>query len=421
MNKCITKLKTALVILVLLSLFSIVGAQDDVTTIRFMDWKLSEEAPLEVLETLIAQFEAENPDLKVELIPAQWEQRIQQLLTQVQADTAPDLVRLNAPDFGQLNDLLQPVGPYLEELGIYDDIFSQLPERYVQDNLVFDGEVYGVPIDIGGDGLMYNKRMFEEAGLDPNAPPETLEEFVEYAKILTNPPDQYGYCMFGAKSGSTARRWYRWFWDNDTEMVARDFSEAMLNSSEAIEAITWYSNLALEHDVVPPGVVNADFEAVITAFAQERCAMHQGGANNAGLADDRNPGIIDHLALAPMPANGAAVAGGTTLGIPYNAENPEAAARLMAFLASKEAGIEWSLASSHTPARADALADDRIASDPFLSYSPPDPRPAYQHPRWGEIEDTLFDAIQAILLEDKTVEQALNDAAEEINEILSED
>jgi ABC-type glycerol-3-phosphate transport system substrate-binding protein len=48
---------------------------------------------------------------------------------------------------------------------------ATIPPKFVADNVVRDGAVYGIPAYITADGLMYNKRMFAAVGLDPNKPP----------------------------------------------------------------------------------------------------------------------------------------------------------------------------------------------------------------------------------------------------------
>ena len=53
--------------------------------------------------------------------------------------------------------------------------------------------LYGVPMQYNLQYLYYNKDLFEEAGLDPEQPPTTMEELAEDAKKLTNPDkNQYG-------------------------------------------------------------------------------------------------------------------------------------------------------------------------------------------------------------------------------------
>jgi multiple sugar transport system substrate-binding protein len=397
-----------------------VGAQP--ITVQYVDWKLNDSQEiLEFYRTAAAEFEAANPDVKIELVPVQWEQRVQKFTTEVQAGLPRDAVRLSKDDLPALFPILQPLEPLLETAGA-TDLVDAFPIK-VLESLSNDGQLYAIPQSIAVDGLMYNKRMFEEAGLDPNKPPATWEEFRAYAEKLTKAPEQYAYAIFGAKSGSSARRWLRVFWDAGCEFISRDFKRAaFLDKDECIEAFAREINFAIVDGFTPPGATTADFEFVITAFAQRRVAMHMGGPNNAAIAEARNPGIFDELALAPMPDTGASLVGGDAMVIPAGAKHPVEAMRWIAFINSKELQVRSSLVLNATPSRPDALSDERIQAKPLLAFSPePDALFAgYNTPKWPEIQEALFDIVQSALLEDETPEQALRSGAERIDAILAE-
>ena len=399
-------------------------AEAQTVKIRYMDWKLNDSKEiLELYQALVKDFEAKNPDIKVELAPVQWEQRMQKMMTEIQAGLPPDVARVSVVDMGGLFPLLQRVDVPLKALGVYDEIMSTIPPKFVEDNVVRNGAVYGVPAYITADGLMYNKRMFKAAGLDPDKPPKTWAEFLDYAKKLTRPPERYGYGMFGDKSGSTARRWLRVFWDAGCEFVSRDFKKAMLNSKpECIAAFKREIDYARVEKIVPPGATKADFEFVITAFAQERIAMHMGGPNNAVIANGRNPGIIEHLALVPMPATGAALAGGDANVIPAGTKNVVQAAKWIAFINSRDVQVKVGVVAKLGPSRNDARQAPEIQSDPFLSFRPPADAlyAPYNTPKWGKLQTVLYDIVQSALLGDETPEEALKSGEKKLNAILTE-
>ena len=65
-----------------------------------------------------------------------------------------------------------------------------------------DGATYGLPQDGYVLGLVYNRKLFEEAGLDPNSPPTTWEEVREYAQQLTDPSKgQAGFMQLSLDNG----------------------------------------------------------------------------------------------------------------------------------------------------------------------------------------------------------------------------
>lgn len=396
--------------------------QAEPVTVQYMDWKLNDsQESHDFYAIAAAEFERANPDIKIELVPVQWEQRVQKFTSEAQAGLPRDAVRLIKDDLASLNPLLQPLEPLMEAAGI-TGLVETLPQSILQSSLTFDGKLFGIPQYISVDGLMYNKRMFEEAGLDPDQPPRNWDEFRDYAAKLTQPPQQYAYALFGAKSGSAARRWMRVFWDAGCELISRDFTRAaFLDKPECIEAFAREINFATVDKFTPPGAAVADFEFVITAFAQRRVAMHMGGANNAKIADARNPGIIEELAMAPMPATGAALANSDAMVVPKGAKHPVEAMRWVAFLNSKEMQIRSGLVLNLTPSRPDAVSDERIQANPMLAFSPgPDALySGYNTPDWPQVQEVLFDMVQSALLEDESPEEALISGAARIDQILA--
>ena len=68
-----------------------------------------------------------------------------------------------------------------------------------------EGRYYGIPYTVDLSGLVWNKELFREAGLDPERPPETWDELIEYAQKLTKTNDsgeveQYGFAIVGTSA-----------------------------------------------------------------------------------------------------------------------------------------------------------------------------------------------------------------------------
>jgi len=134
-----------------------------------------------VLDEIIARYQAANPNVTVESRAQPWDPQ-----------TFP--ARLAA---GELEDAFNVA--YTEPQGIIArgqaaDITEQLQswegfgsfsESALDVVRSEDGQIYGIPVFGYALGLMYNRTFFEEAALDPNAPPATWEAFREAAIALT--------------------------------------------------------------------------------------------------------------------------------------------------------------------------------------------------------------------------------------------
>ena len=111
----------------------------------------------------------------------QWGSIQQKLVAAIASGKAPDLVNLNAQyvlDYVAKN-ALQPLDEYVTK----EDKF--LYWEGLWKGTVIDNKAYAITWYVGPSGVMiYNKQLFEKAGLDPNKPPETWEEAIEYSRII---------------------------------------------------------------------------------------------------------------------------------------------------------------------------------------------------------------------------------------------
>ena len=159
---------------------SVVSGQDPVT----IDWwHISTNEPEAAYwQSLADQFEAENPHVNIEITILENEAFKSRLVTVMQAGDPPDLfqswgggVLWTFADAG----LVRNITPELD--GEWKDSFTATAalELYGQ-----DGEYYGVPWTWGAVGLFYNRALFEQAGLDPDNPPQTWDEFLSAVQTL---------------------------------------------------------------------------------------------------------------------------------------------------------------------------------------------------------------------------------------------
>lgn len=170
---------SVLILLILLTV-SAASAQDPVT-INW--WHIStNEAEAAYWQTLADEYVAQNPNVNIEITILENEAFKSRLVTVMQAGDPPDLfqswgggVLWTFADAG----LVRNITPELE--GEWRDSFAAQAalELYGQ-----DGEYYGVPWTWGAVGLFYNRALFEQAGLDPDNPPQTWTELLEAVQTL---------------------------------------------------------------------------------------------------------------------------------------------------------------------------------------------------------------------------------------------
>lgn len=112
--------------------------------------------------------------------------------------TLPTTLEIPFTEIGSLIDREQvaDITPYFTESevlgGINDNVVAN-----VQDDA---GNIYGVPYQVYTMGLVYNRALFEKAGLDPDAPPATWDEVREAAKAITDRTDAQGFQVMTAEN-----------------------------------------------------------------------------------------------------------------------------------------------------------------------------------------------------------------------------
>lgn len=102
--------------------------------------------------------------------------------------------------------------------GWIDEVGDRYTEEMKKDilaqpmqSVMYKGKIYGTPQFLSCQTGYYNTKLFEEAGLDPDNPPETFEEFIEANKKLANPDaGQYGFSVSWGEHGNLFLSFAQW-------------------------------------------------------------------------------------------------------------------------------------------------------------------------------------------------------------------
>lgn len=137
----------------------------------------------------VAAFEEAHPNVTIETSETRWDNGSFSAL--VAGGTMPTVMGVpftntqQVIDNGQVADITNIVEP----LGILEQMNPDTLAA-AQDDA---GNIYGIPTSVDALGLIYNRALFEEAGLDPDSPPSTWEETREAAKTITEETGVPGY------------------------------------------------------------------------------------------------------------------------------------------------------------------------------------------------------------------------------------
>ena len=357
--------------LLMLALGAAVGAQDDVIEIEY--WQYNFAARVDAMNMLIEQFEAENPDIRVihnSDIP--YANFRDELAASAPAGVGPDVVTLfygwipAFVDAGYLAPL--PEDPFSEDFIL--ETFSPMVA-----NSKFEGSYWAIPTAVRSLALFWNKDIFAAAGLDPEAPPATLDEFVDIALATTTydgDADIFNITQQGHAPALAAQD-HHWF----REVLLRQFGgvpysddgrTVTYNSEEGCAAFSWLAAFETEHKTGS----NDLFEDATNSFINGTAALHVDGSFRVGTIARNNPDLNYGVTELPTGPNGEQHTFGSywTHGITRRANDDparmEAAVKFLQFITTPEAGALWVANVGELPAQLAAAGDEAILNDPIL-------------------------------------------------------
>lgn len=172
------------------------GGGDEQVTITFMRTG-TPEVLRGIFEPIIADFEKEHPNIKVDMQDLGWGDAEKNLQVMASSQTLPDVMyHLPATIYDMADKgLIMDLTPYLDE-ELKNDIYPSLLQAGQH-----EGKQYMIPCGASTLMLWYNTELFEKAGLDPSSPPAAWEELVSAAKAISEKTDAAGIALYGKPGG----------------------------------------------------------------------------------------------------------------------------------------------------------------------------------------------------------------------------
>jgi multiple sugar transport system substrate-binding protein len=295
--------------------------------VEIVAWdKPREDSPNKALtEKNQADFAAKYPNIKVKHVEQVSGQEREQFITAVAGGEQPDVVKVAFPS----------MEAYISQ-GIAADITDLWNNFSEKDMFVkgafgagtLDGRIYGIPAEMYTTGLYYNKQIFKDAGLDPNKPPATWDEFIDAAKKTHNPSKEInGFDILGMDWADWHFEYYVWAAGGDlTEKLPDGSVKLTFTEEPAVAALQFYKDLKWTHGVTQKNVIQA-LDENQKDFYTGHAAMIVGASDNYGwfVSKGMNP---DDIGFAPFPAGPSGKAP-AQVGGAYYILNPKASKEQM--------------------------------------------------------------------------------------------
>lgn len=382
-------------------------------------WQYVNQPRIDAMDILIENFQAANPDITVKHTTFPYADYQTKVAAAVVAGQGPDVVQFY---YGWLDtfrngQLIQPISaeafPHAEIEAKFFPIVQAMQR---------DGEYYGLPTAVRALAMFYNKTLMEEAGLDPNSPPTTLDELVEMGKATTKYDAAGNIEVEGIAIGMTAQDHHLW-----REVLVRqfggqsytdDYKTVTYDSDAGRAALQWYMDLEQTHKIAQTGFMDepqAAFKANRSAFLIDGTFRIPTLRSTEGL-DWAVTELPSHDGIqgnfASYWANG--IAAGS------EGEEYEAAHKFLEYVTSEEAMTIWLETAGELPASPELALTEANLADPVygpflkgLDYS----YTTLFHDELGQ-RQVMMDMVNRILLEGQSVEDSLAQGAKEEQAII---
>ncbi len=315
------------------------------------------------------------------------------------------------PEFADLGALTQLDGGAMPG-------FSRIAHRTFRGPLAtnyWNGHYYGLPQNTNTQVLLWNKDVFDAAGV--SGPPETLEEFADVACTLSDSGNEkYGFALGGTYFWAPAPIFYAMGGKVTNENVTT--ATGWVNGEESVAAFTMltdlYNNGCLSPNLLGGGIGTAD------GHATGAYAMIIDGPWMVDIYAGNYPDFDVNFATVPVNAAGetSSVVGGEDVVLFADSDVPDAAMAWMSFLMSEES--QKMMAEVGVIPTLSALADDPDMPEYFGVFLEQlqTAQARVPHPKWSDMDNAINNAFQRMLNGDQTPQEALDQAADEINQLL---
>lgn len=233
---------------------------------------------------------------------------VQKYATAAAGGQAPDALSLDliyTPSFaaaGQLEDItdLAKSLPY----------FDQLSPAHVKTG-TYKGRIYGLPYSADSSVLIWNKKLFRQAGLDPDKGPANWAEIEAAAeKVAALGGDIKGFYFSGACGGCNIFTFTPLIWASGGDILTGDGGKATLDTPQMRDAIAFYRDM-VKKGLVPEGARTDTGSNFFAAFARGNIGLAPSGAFAIGALNTQFPDIDYGVTFLPGKTGGwSSFAGG---------------------------------------------------------------------------------------------------------------
>lgn len=416
-----------LILLLITSLISFHGCNNpkDENTIEFWTLQLSPVFD-DYFHSLIKEYEAHNPDIKIRWIDIPYDAAIQKLLASLAAGNPPDVVNLSADflaKFAALNAL------EVLTTHIPADSLRQIYLSNALEACTFRNQTVALPWYLNTYALIYNKKLITQAGFSPSDIPSTFSELTEFLREYKNRTGNYALFWNIGKDSYLPMM----LGSEGIKMVNSDITRALFNSPEAVSLINSWMDLYKQGFLPSESLINTG-ASIIEPYQSGRVAMVFTGPVFLKRIKDNAPGIYSSTDIAPpvVGVTGKHELAAMSVALTKKSRNKKQALDFALFVTNNQNQLNFCKLATIFPSTQEAMLDPYFTSgDSTLETKarlmgarllPKATRLRYylQHPKFDILRDIFDESIQSIGLGKVPVKKALDLAVREWSIILGD-
>ncbi|WP_293402091.1 ABC transporter substrate-binding protein [Polaromonas sp.] len=380
------------------------------------------------MSALVADFERENPDIRVKPIyTGTYKDSIVKALTAHKSGTPPDAAVLFAVDIYTLIDA-NAITPYDELVASAADT-AWLGSFYpaLMANSRAAGQTWGIPFQRSTILLYWNKKLFAQAGLDPNRPPANWREMTDYAQKLTRRDASGKVTQWGVQIPSSGFPY--WLFQglvtaNGAALMNAAGTKTFFDTPAVVEALQYWVDLSRVQKVHPPGVV--EWGTTPRDFIDGKAAMIWTTSGNLGNLREKAGFDFGVSALPANTQRGSPTGGGNFYIFRKSPPAQQKAAfRFVQWMVAPARTAQWGINSGYIGVSPAAWETDimkkHVAAFPAAAVARDQLPGAVAELSTHEnqrVTRALNNGLAAALTGSKTPQQAMRDAQAEATRIL---
>lgn len=384
-------------------------------------WSGEEASTKPAIEMMMNTWNEANPDKKVSWVGWPWADTLQQLIIRSSGNEQMDVAQVDAAMFVALleADLIEPITNLIDE--------QWLADNFPASALAFgkkDGVQYGMPWTTASIGMTYNPALLAAAGVEKA--PETIEEFEAALRaIKAYNADIIPYALSTKDSTATAD-FHPWLWTFGGSIFDKD-GKVILDSEASLNTLRWYKKLA-DEGLIKSNMSRFDARQL---YGQKRVGFYDdaimarslalsNGIPEAELDANIQPLLRPVLKAGDTPQS---MMWGHLLVVFKNSGNKEAAAEFVKHVVSKDISLSYFKSNNMLPVMTEALNDEAVTSDAWakawskITEYGKDNELKYMLEN-SELGQIISEELQAVIIGDKTPEDAAASMVTRINAVL---